>query len=527
MSSTSQRAKRMRPMVALGGLAIVLILLPLQPLQSQDKPFQVMEATIKDVHNAYKSRTLTARQLVQLYLDRINAYDKNGPTINSVININPKALEEADTLDAAMRSGFVGPLHGIPVVLKDMIDVAGLPTTYGSSIMKNFVPTRDAFVVEKLKKAGAIVLAKVTLGEFAGGDTYGSLFGETHNPYDLLRTVGGSSGGTGASVAANFSTIGIGQEGFASISRPAAWNNIVGLRPTPGLVSGGGLGPMTRTVTDLATVLDVIAGYDPESPETALGVGQVPETYTRFLDANGLKGARIGILREPMGYFSEPQSADFTTVTGVFDKAVAELNAAGAVVVDPIVIPHLNALLAKRRQGGGRPSGMRTVSRAAQERNEEINRYLRQIPNSPYKTMQEVQNGPERRSKGTVGFDGDYAEYRVAQDDLLINTLKVMADHKLDAIVHKTVEHTPTLIRDYTNPPYSNMKGTTHLSTFLGPIATISVPAGFTPEGLPVGITFFGRAYSEATLIKLAYAYEQSTHHRKPPTTTPARVAGQ
>jgi Asp-tRNA(Asn)/Glu-tRNA(Gln) amidotransferase A subunit family amidase len=170
---------------------------------------------------------------------------------------------------------------------------------------------------------------------------------------------------------------------------------------------------------------------------------------------------------------------------------------------------------------------MRTVSRAAEQRNEEISRYLSRIPNSPYKTLQEVQNGPERRSSGTVGFDGDYADYRVAQDDLLINTLKVMADHQLDAIVHKTVEHTPTLIRDYTNPPYSNMKGTTHLSTFLGPIATISVPAGFTPEGLPVGITFFGRAYSEATLIKLAYAYEQATHHRRPPTTTPALVARQ
>ena len=509
---------------ALAGLFVLLILLSLQPLHSQDTSFQLMEATINDVHSAYKSGTLTARQLVQLYLDRIEAYDKNGPTINSVININPKALEEAGRLDAAMRSGFVGPLHGIPVVLKDMIDVAGLPTTYGSSIMKNFVPARDAFVVDKLKKAGAIVLAKVTLGEFAGGDTYGSLFGETHNPYDLRRTVGGSSGGTGASVAANFSTVGIGQEGFASISRPAAWNNIVGLRPTPGLVSGGGLGPMTRTVADLATVLDVIAGYDAESPETALGVGQVPDTYTRFLDANGLKGARIGILREPMGYFSEPQSADFKGVTAVFDNAVAELKATGAVVVDPIVIPHLNALLARRRQGGGRPSGMRTVSRAGQERNEEISRYLRQT-NSPYKTLQEAQNGPERRSKGTEGFEGDYADYRVAQDDLLINTLKVMADHQLDAIVHKTVEHTPTLIRDYTNPPYSNMKGTTHLSTFLGPIATISVPAGFTPEGLPVGITFFGRAYSEATLIKLAYAYEQSTHHRRPPNTTPALLA--
>jgi Asp-tRNA(Asn)/Glu-tRNA(Gln) amidotransferase A subunit family amidase len=266
----------------------------------------------------------------------------------------------------------------------------------------------------------------------------------------------------------------------------------------------------------------VIAGYDPDSPETALSVGHVPETYTRLLDANGLRGARIGILREPMGYFSEPDSADFKTVTAVFDRAVGELKAAGAVVVDPIAIPHLNALLARRRQGGGPPSGMRSVSRAAQERSEEINRYLSQLPNSRYRTMQQVQNGPERRSTGTVGFDGDYAAYRVAQDDLLVNTLKVMADHRLDAIVHKTVEHTPTLITDYTNPPYTNMKGTTHLSTFLGPITTISVPAGFTPGGLPVGITFFGRAFSEAALIRLAYAYEQSTHHRRPPSTTPA-----
>ena len=408
MLSTSPWAKQISSdrwmQVALAGLFVVLILLPLQALQSQDTSFQVMEATIKDVHNAYKSRTLTARQLVQLYLDRINAYDKNGPTINSVININPKALEDADRLDAAMRSGFVGPLHGIPVVIKDMVDVAGLPTTYGLSIIKNLVPTSDAFVVEKLKKAGAIVLAKVTLGEFAGGDTYGSLFGETHNPYDLLRTVGGSSGGTGASVAANFSTVGIGQEGFASISRPAAWNNIVGLRPDSRPVSGGGLGPMTRTVTDPATVLDVIAGYDPESPETALGVGQVPETYTRFLDANGLKGARIGILREPMGYFSEPQSADFKIVTGGFDKAVAELKAAGAVVVDPIVIPHLSALLAKRRQGGGRPSGMRTVSRAAQERNEEISRYLSRIPTPGIRLCRRFRTGRKDAAREQWGL---------------------------------------------------------------------------------------------------------------------------
>jgi Asp-tRNA(Asn)/Glu-tRNA(Gln) amidotransferase A subunit family amidase len=187
--------------LAVGGLAILVILVAPQLLQSQATPFEVTEATIEDVHAAYKSSTLTARQLVQMYLARIEAYDRQGPAINSVINVNPKALEEADKLDAAMRSGFVGPLHGIPVVLKDMIDVAGVPTTYGSSIMKNFVPSKDAFVVEKLKQAGAIMLAKVTLGEFAGGDTYGSLFGETHNPYDLLAARARASRRTSARLA--------------------------------------------------------------------------------------------------------------------------------------------------------------------------------------------------------------------------------------------------------------------------------------------------------------------------------------
>ena len=357
--------------VALGAVAGTSVGLSLPIAQAEPKKFELVEATIEDVHAEYKAGRLTARALVRAYLDRIEAYDKNGPKINSVITINPKALEEADALDAAYkRSGPVGPLHGIPVVLKDQMDVAGLPTTLGSVVFKDVVPTRDAFVTDKLKKAGAIVLAKVTLGEMGGGDAYGSLFGVTRNPYDPERTVGGSSGGTGAAVAANFATIGVGQEGFASIRRPSTWNSIVGMRPTPGLVSRGGvwagwpsrrgsLGPMTRTVTDMAKLLDVMVGYDPDDPVTALGVGHAPKTYTASLDRNGLKGARIGILREPMGYTTEPDSEDFKTVTTVFDKAVAELKAAGAVVVDPIVIPRLNELLARRGAGDGEAVGRR------------------------------------------------------------------------------------------------------------------------------------------------------------------------
>src|ERR1043166_3039000 len=198
--------------------------------------FQLLEATISDIHEAYKSGQLTARQLVQMYLDRIEAYDQKGPAINSVITLNKKALEEADKLDSAFKqSGFVGPLHGIPILIKDQVDAAGFPTTLGSILMKDYYPERDAFAIAKLRKAGAIVIGKTTLGEFGGGNAFGSLFGATKNPYDLSRTSGGSSGGTGAAVTANFATVGVGEEGSASIRRPSTWNSLVGMPPSAGL----------------------------------------------------------------------------------------------------------------------------------------------------------------------------------------------------------------------------------------------------------------------------------------------------
>jgi amidase len=525
------RVTRVRMWMVLGALALGTAFdgAHAPVVRAEPKPFQVVEATIEDVHAEYKAGRLTAHALVRAYLDRIEAYDKNGPKINAVITINPKAIEEADALDAAYkRSGPVGPLHGIPVVLKDQMDVAGLPTTLGSVVFKDNVPTRDAFVTDKLKKAGAIVLAKVTLGEMGGGDAFGSLFGASRNPYDPERTVGGSSGGTGAAVAANFATIGVGQEGFASIRRPSTWNSIVGMRPTPGLVSRSGvwagwpsrrgsLGPMTRTVTDMAKLLDVMVGYDPDDPVTALGVGHVPSTYTASLDRNGLKGARIGILREPMGYTTEPDSADFKAVTAVFDKAVAELKAAGAIVVDPIVIPRLNELLARRGAGDGEAVGDGAAV------------YFARQTNPKFKTMDDVRNSPDfgkvMRRPSAGERPGPGLSELAARDELMIQVMKVMADNQLDAIVHKSVEHTPTLIKDGLNPPYVNQKGAPHLNTFLVYVASLAVPAGFTPQGLPVGITFFGRPYSEPTMIKLAYAYEQATNHRRPPATTPALPA--
>src|ERR1041384_576053 len=228
-------------------------------MAQRTEPFEIIDATVDGIHGAFKSGQLTCRQLVQMYIDRIERFDKSGPAINSGITVSPTALAEADRPDEDRKASRpMGPLHGIPVILKDQIDAVGMPTTLGSVLFKNFYPDKDAFVVEKLKKAGAIILGKATLGELGGGDTHGSLFGSTRNPYDPERTVGGSSGGSAASVSANFATVAVGQEGLASIRRPSTWNGITGMRPSAGLVSRGGVygcwpevfgspGPLART----------------------------------------------------------------------------------------------------------------------------------------------------------------------------------------------------------------------------------------------------------------------------------------
>ena len=390
-------------------------------------------------------------------------------------------------------------------------------------LFKDYYPGRDAFVVEKLKRAGAIILGKATLGELGGGDTHGSLFGSTKNPYDLERTAGGSSGGSGASVSANFCTVAVGQEGFASIRRPSTWNCVSGMRPTAGMVSRGGvyagwpsvngsLGPMARTVTDLAKLLDNMVGYDPDDPVTARGVGRTSDSFTKFLDRNGLKGARIGILRESMGYDSEPESADFAKIAEVFDKAVGDLKTAGAVIVDPVVIPNLKVLLAKR-----------AGSFADDE--ESFREYFGRSGKPPYASRREAMQSPDfqkvvkgsrERWSRTPSNDANY-EYLKAREELMTNYLQLMAEHRLDAIVHKAVEHQPTLIKDGINPPYVDQKGAPHINTFLVYVPSVVVPAGFTRDNLPAGITFLGRPYDDGNMIKFAYAYEQATKHRKPP----------
>jgi amidase len=259
----------------------------------------------------------------------------------------------------------------------------------------------------------------------------------------------------------------------------------------------------------------VMAGYDPEDPITARGVGHVPDTFTKFLDKNGLKGKRLGIMRESIGLNSEPESEDFKKISAVFDQAINELKTAGAEIVDPIVIPKIKELLAKRSGGPG-------------DSDQSFKNYYGRSANPPFKTPQEVIAAPDftkavKRSQERFKRQPDttkHYESLKAQDELMTNLLKVMADNRLDAIVHKAVEHQPTLIKDGIAPPFTDQKGAPHLNTFLVYTPTIVVPAGFTRDNLPAGVCFIGRPYDDGNLIKFAYAYEQATHHRKPPAST-------
>jgi Asp-tRNA(Asn)/Glu-tRNA(Gln) amidotransferase A subunit family amidase len=488
--------------------------------------FHLLEATIADIHDAFARRELTAGQLIEWYLARIEAFDGSGPEINSIITLDKDAKGVAARLDKEYAErGLTGSLHGIPILVKDQIDVAGLPTTLGSVLFKDYFPDQDATVVTKLKLAGAVILGKTTLGEMGGGDTHGTLFGSTRNPYDLERTPGGSSGGSAAALSANFATLALGQEGLASIRRPAAWTSTVGFRPSLGLVSrtgsfggwparNGSIGPMARTVADLSRLLDVLVGYDRTDRITAFGVRHIPPSFTGGLSRSGLRGVKVGVIRQRIGLRSEIESKDYESVSSVFDRAVEELSLAGAVVVDPIAIPSLDELLAKRAFPHSAESFMSWMGRSK---------------SPPFRSYEDLVANPvhvevmQRRSGGRPAeWNGTHYEHLIAREELKTQLLVLMADHDLDVIVHKSVEHTPTLIREGINPPYRNHTGTPHINTFLEDVPAISIPAGFTDEHRPVGITFLGPPYSDAKMIRYAYAYEQATHHRIPPTSTPA-----
>jgi amidase len=491
--------------------------------RKSDKPFQLDEATISDVHAAYESGALTSVKLVQAYLERIRACDQAGPKLNVMIYLNPRALDEAAALDEHFRrtGKFVGPLHGIPVLLKDNINTKDMPTTGGSLSLAGYTPATDAAIAQKLRSAGAIILAKVNLHEFAiWGETISSIRGQTLNPYDLTRTPGGSSGGTGAGVAANFAVAGIGTDTVNSIRSPASANSIVGIRPTLGLVSRAGIipysftqdaaGPLARTVADAAKMLNVLTGYDSDDPATAWSVGNTEADYAKFLKADGLRGKRIGVLRSFFG--TAPINEEVNRISG---RAIEDLKKSGATLVE-LNTPDLD-------------SGKITsdISVHLYEFKPALNAYLA-AGNAPVKSLEEIiasgkfhPNIRESIVKAQgLEMDDSYRVRLQKRAELQQRVMKIMADERLDAIVFP---HQQRLVVPVGEKQVER-NGT--LGAVTG-FPSIVVPGGFsspTPSaaiGVPVGIEFLGRPWSEKVLIEIGYGYEQATLRRRPPPSVP------
>jgi Asp-tRNA(Asn)/Glu-tRNA(Gln) amidotransferase A subunit family amidase len=493
---------------------------------SPGSAFTVQETTIAQAHAAFRSGTLTCRALVDAYLARIDAYDKKGPAINSLIVVHPDARKVADSLDARFKSeGLTGPLHCVPMIVKDNFETRDLPTTDGSLAFAGFVSTRDATQVRRVREAGAIVLAKSNMAEFAFTpyETVSSILpGYTKNPYALDRVTAGSSGGTAASVAANLGEAGLGTDTGNSIRGPSAHQALVGIRSTMGLTSRAGViplsyaadiaGPMTRTVADAVAVFQVIAGYDADDPVTEAARGRQVPDYSKSLVADGLRGARIGILRQAY----ERPTLD-SGVAAVFAHAIADLRAQGATVIDSVPIVGLDSVRRQQTQGCNRfkydlekwiaSTGSRTPVKTL----EELVRSNRFHPST--------QSRLEAAMRATAPVD---SQPGCAQAELVRSGYRAvlgaaMDNLRLDAVVYPTWSNPPRLIGDLNTPHGDNSQVYSPQTGW----PAITVPMGYTRGVLPAGMTILGRAWSEATLFKLAYAYEQATKHRKPPTSTP------
>lgn len=479
--------------------------------------FPVVETTIADIHAAMREGRLTARRLVEIYLRRIEAYDQ--PTgLNALTTINPRALATADELDREFReTGRLRPLHGIPVIVKDNYDTFDLPTTGGSLALKGVLPPDDAFQVRRLREAGAVVLAKSNMAEWAFSPylTESSTAGTTLNPYDLERVPAGSSGGTAAAVAANLGAVGLGTDTGNSIRGPSSHCALVGIRATMGLTSRDGIiplylrndvgGPMARTVADATRVLGVIAGPDPADPITEHGRGRIPPDYLEFLDRDGLRGRRIGVFRR----FIDAPTAD-PEIQDLVGKALADMSAAGAVIVDPFDVPGFETL---------------TKDLWCDMFRHDVEIYLASLgERAPYRTLPDIV---------AAGLYSPYIERRLRQAartpadapvcaDLFTEprniafreaVLKAMDRDRVDAIVYPTWSNPPRLIGDTDSPAGDN-------SQLIPPhtgLPAVSVPMGHTRGHLPAGLQIVGRLFGEPELIGIAYAYEQATRHRRPP----------
>ena len=500
--------------------------------------FKLEEATIADINRAFDAGVLTSQQLVQLYLNRIAAYEDSGTFLNAITTINPKALETAAALDKERKlQGPRGPLHGIPVLLKDNIDTFDLPTSNGSVILKNAIPPDDAYITKSLRDAGAIILGKAAMGEFAGS-SYNTIDGQPLNPYNFNRDTGGSSSGSGASVAANFTVLAIGTDTSTSVRGPASFNGIVGLRPTTGLISRDGIapknltfdtaGPMARTVTDMANLLNEIAGVDPNDPLTLASRWNVERDYTDFLRRGSLKGARIGVARDFFG--GDPE------IDKLAEEAIARLKELGAEIVEPVLFsPEFIDFYV--RNGGV------NIRRIADYRfKEDWEAYLATFGPDVPKTVAEfveiyetevaisplpVANSVLNLLKNSLVTSTDAPAYRNLIENVLPKAtelkLAIFDTYRLDALVFP---YQTSFAPPISNPVYSSDDPTFVRSERPDPATVagyssvgfpgIVVPMGFGSQGLPMTISFFGRPYSEGKLISYAYDYEQASKKRRP-----------
>ena len=469
--------------------------------------FAVPEATIESIQAAYRARELSAPELVRAYLDRIDAYDRNGPKLNSIVTLNERALEQAETIDADQ------PLHGIPVVLKDNINTGDLPTSYGSVAMRGYQPPHDATVARRLREAGAIVLAKTTLPDWATSwFSYSSLTTGTRNPFDPNRDPGGSSSGTGAAVSANLAAVGLGTDCGGSVRLPASFCGLVGVRSTPGVVPRTGtsylvvpqdtVGPMARTVADARRIYSVIAGYDPIDPYSVAATISAPPGENA-----DLKGARIGLVTNAIG--------EDAGVRAIIQAAAKAFEDAGAHVEEVEIADLFDHIV--------------NTSMYTDRSKHDVDRFLAELHDPPIRNLREaydagdydkrldlmdaIMDGPDDPDS-----DPDYLTRFAARHEFTLTVMNVMAG--FDALMYPSVQVPPPTLEDRAQWTTLTLPTNTLIASQTW-LPAITVPAGFTPEGVPVGLELTGRPYAEATLFRLAAGFERETGHRRAPTACP------
>jgi amidase len=499
-------------------------------LRSQPvKPFELEEVTIAELQAGMKAGKWTARSVAQKYLSRIEEIDKRGPSVNSIIELNPDALSIAEQLDRERKTkGSRGPLHGIPVLIKDNIDTADrMTTTAGSLALAGSIPLKDSFIVQRLRAAGAVILGKTNLSEWANirsshsSSGWSGRGGQTKNPYVLDRNPCGSSSGSGAAIASNFAAVAVGTETDGSVVCPSSANSLVGIKPTLGLVSRSGIipiahsqdtaGPIARTVTDAAVLLNILAGVDADDAVTVESRGKSSADYTQFLDAQGLRGARIGVPRKYFGFNDQ--------VDKLINSSIEEMRKLGAVIVDPAEI---------ETTGKFDDSELEVL---LYELKADLNKYLAALgPRAPVRSLKEIIEFNEKNSDREMPFFGQDLFIKAeakgpltdkAYLDALAKNQKLSRDEGIDAVMSK--HNLDAMVAPTGGPawPTDLLNGDHFTGGYSSPSAVagyphITVPAGYA-HSLPVGISFFGRAYSEPVLLKLAYAFEQATKARRPP----------